>query len=115
MPLPAVSDEYRELSDAVRMVGNTYEELAILVKNGIVDRAIFLDRYSWLIIQYWHRLVRALAWARAVTNEPRLWENFEYLTVLAEDSSEKGSTYPKGVRHLEVRCPWPVPPMPAIA
>lgn len=112
-PVPAVPEEYGELSDAVRLVGNTYEELAILVKNGIVDRDIFLDRYSWLIIQYWQRLVRALSWARAVTNEPRLWENFEYLTVLAEDFGRAhGSTYPKGVRHLDVSCPWPVAPMP---
>src|SRR5499425_2533808 len=33
VPLPAVTGEYRDLADAARLVGNTYEELGILVKN----------------------------------------------------------------------------------
>lgn len=116
IPMPTVPEDYRALADATNLVGNTYEELGILVKKGIIDRDIFMDRYSGVIRGSWGRLVRALGWMRAVTNEPRIWENFEYLVVLAQDfARERGSTYPKGVRRLEVPCPWPVPPMPATA
>ena len=114
LPLPVVSEDYRSLVDAVVLVGNTYEELGILVKKGIIDRDIFLDRYSWTITGAWHRLENAVGWARAVADEPRIWENFEYLTVLAQDYARgRGSTYPAGVRRLNVPCPWPVPPPPA--
>jgi len=114
MPLPAVPDEYREIAAAARFVGNTYEELGILVKNGIVDRDIFLDRYSWVILIAWSATKRSLAWTRAVTGNDSIWENFEYLTVLAQDfMRDRGSTYPKGVRRLELANPWSVPPIPA--
>jgi hypothetical protein len=116
MPLPTVSDEYRNVADAVRLVGNTYEELGILVKNGIVDREIFLDRYAWDIMLNWKRLAQFNAWFRAVVSEPRIWENFEYITVLSQDwMREHPATYPQDVRRLQVEFPWPVPPMPATA
>ena len=116
LPVPNVSEEYRELADASRLVGNTYEELGILLKNGIIDRNIFLDRYSWVIQGAWKRTNRGLAWTRAITGNNAIWENFEYLAVLSEDwMREHASTYPKGVRRLEVHNPWPVPPLPATA
>ncbi|HZV78749.1 MAG TPA: hypothetical protein VFF60_03950 [Candidatus Binatus sp.] len=116
MPLPDVPEDYRAVAEAANLVGNTYEELGILVKKGIIDREIFLDRYSWVIMGAWDHLVDVVGWARAVTNEPRIWENFEYLTVIAQDfANENRSTYPLGMRRLETPCPWPVPPMPATA
>ena len=116
LPLPTVSREYHELADAARLVGNTYEELGILVKNGIIDRNIFLDRYCWVIIRAWNRTKRGLAWTRAITGNNAIWENFEYLTVLSQDFMRSGgSKYPKGVRRLDLHNPWPVPPLPATA
>ena len=112
MRVPAVSDEYRALRDAVILVGNTYEEVGILVKNGTVDRQMFLDRFSSVIVGSWRRLENSIAFARAVTNDDRLWENFEYLAVIADDFvSHHGSTYPKGVRKMQLHNPWPVPLM----
>ncbi len=112
-PAPAVPAEHRELFDAARFIANTYEELGILVKNGIVDRDLFLDRYSWVISRAWNGMQRLVAWTRAVTGKDAIWENFEYLVVLAQDyMKQHTSTYPKGVRRLEPRNPWPVPPMP---
>ncbi len=46
LPLPTVPEEYHDLAAGARLVGNTYEERGILVKKGIIDRNIFLDRYS---------------------------------------------------------------------
>ena len=114
LPIPAVSAEYRELAAAARLVGNTYEELGILVKNGIIDRNLFLDRYCYVINRAWGRTRRGLAWTRAITGNDAIWENFEYITVLSQDyMRDSASRYPKGVRRLQVQNPWPVPPLPA--
>ena len=114
--MPTVPEEYSRIYDAVRLVANTFEDLGILVKNGIVDRALFLDSYGWQTMQTWKRLERVIAWTRAIVNQPTVWENFEYLTVLAEDfHRDHPSSYPEAMRRLEPHNPWPVPPMPAAA
>jgi Domain of unknown function (DUF4760) len=115
-PTPAVVPEHNEVFHAARFIANTYEELGILVKNGIVDRDLFLDRYSWVISRAWNRMQRLIAWARAVSGKDAIWENFEYLVVLSEDyMAQHTSTYPSGVRRLKPHNPWPVPPAPVTA
>ncbi|MBV8223125.1 MAG: hypothetical protein JO293_07155 [Candidatus Eremiobacteraeota bacterium] len=107
LPLPKVPPEYEELRRATIVIGNAYEELGILVKNGIVDSHLFLDRYSWVILGAWNRLLPVTSRARAVTGKNAIWENFEYLAVLSEDwMVAHPSLYPKGMRRM---------PMPAAA
>ena len=53
---PEVSQEYVELRRAALLVGNAYEELGVLVKNGIIDKSLFLDRYAWRILSDWNCL-----------------------------------------------------------
>jgi hypothetical protein len=96
-----VIPEYEELRQAASLVGNSYEELGILVKQGIVDKDIFLDRYSWVILRYWNVMVKALVDARDATGQSAIWENFEYLAVLSEDwLREHPSLYPEGMRRM---------------
>jgi hypothetical protein len=107
---PEVDGEYVDLRRAANLIGNTYEELGILVKNGIVDRSLFLDRYYGVIIGSWNRLSKFNAFCRAAERTSAGWENFEYLTVLSEDWKRlHPTTYPKGVRRLDQLNPWPVP------
>lgn len=115
--VPAVPQEYHDLLDASRLVGNTYEELGILLKNGIVDKNLFLDRYAWAVQRAWTCLRHATAFSRAVTRNNAIWENFEYLMVLAEDwrQEHREGAYPWGVRRLQLDNPWAVPPMAATA
>ena len=117
LPVPTVPQEYHDLLDATRLVGNTYEELGILLKNDIVDKNLFLDRYAWVAQRAWNHLSRAAAFTRAIIGNDAIWENFEYLTVLAEDwrQEHREGAYPAGVRRLQLHNPWPVPPMPATA
>jgi hypothetical protein len=104
------------MSSSVDFVGNTHEELGILVKNGIVDKALFLDQYCWVIARDWNLLERFTAYSRAAAANDSIWENFEYLAVLSQDwLREHPSMYPKGLRRLQLHNPWPVPPMPATA
>ena len=115
-PAPTVSEEYLQLRSAVLLVGNANEELGILVKNGIVDKDLFLDRYSWVIARSWRTLEGYAAYIRAAAGNDAIWENFEYLTVLSQDyTREHPSAYPAGVRRLQLHNPWPVPPLPATA
>ena len=105
-----VTQEHRDIIDAARLVGNAYEELGILVKNGIVDKNIFLDRYCLVILRIWRCMEPVVAWTREVAGNNAVWENFEYLAVLSEDFiNNSASNYPKGVRRLQLHNPWPVP------
>jgi hypothetical protein len=98
---PDVIPEYEEIRVAVRLVGNSYEDLAILVKRGIVDSNLFLDRYSWLVLTYWKLMDKGLADAREAIGRRSIWENFEYLAVLSEDwMRQHPSMYPKDVRRM---------------
>jgi hypothetical protein len=113
---PEVSQEYVALRQAAVLIGNSYEELGILVKNGIVDTRLFLDRYSWRILSIWRQLESLTALARDATQQNAIWENFEYLAVLSEDWIQRGpSTYPKGMRRMRFQNPWPVEPMAAFS
>src|SRR5579863_4542817 len=116
LPVPTVPEDFVQLRSAVNLIGNTHEELGILVKNGIVDRDLFLDRYCWVIATGWKRMERYVAYIREVNGDDGIWENFEYLAVLSEDYLvEHPSTYPRGVRRMQPRNPWPMPAMPATA
>src|SRR5215469_6753110 len=88
--------DFEEVRRAISFVCNAYEELGILVKNGIVDKELFLDRYSWVIFGMWRRIDKAVADARHDTGQAAVWENFEYLAVLSEAwLRDHPSAYPK--------------------
>lgn len=110
-PSPEVDPAYVELRRAGIVVGNGYEELGILVKRGIVDRDMFLDRYCDVILRAWKRLEPVTALGRAAMGNDLAWENFEYLAVLSEDylAKHEGGTYPRGVRRMALTNRWPLP------
>ena len=111
LPAPTVPERYAEFRSAANLIVNTHEELGILVKNGIVDNDLFLDRYCWIIVRDWKQMGSYVAYIRAASGAgDMVWENFEYLAVLSLDYiDEHPSTYPAGVRRLEIHNPWPVP------
>jgi hypothetical protein len=108
-PSPAeVDPEFVKVRQAAILIGNTYEELGILVKTGIVDPELFLDRYCAVIPRSWKRLADFTALARESNADPGIWENFEYVTVLSQDyTTRTPSSYPKGVRRLPMHTQWP--------
>jgi len=110
-PAPAVDQTYVEIRRASVFVGNAHEQLGILVKSGIVDRDMLLDRYNWLILLQWRRLEAVTALSRAAMGNTTAWENFEYLAVLSEDymAKHQRGTYPRGVRRMPLTNRWPLP------
>lgn len=114
LPTPAIEPRYVHLRRATVLIGNSIEELGILVKNGIVDGKLFLDRYQFVVVRNWNVLEDFTALSRDATGKSALWENFEYLTVVCQDWERlHPTTYPKGVRRLELHNRWPIPPLPA--
>jgi hypothetical protein len=100
---------FEQLLSSMNLVGNAFEELGILVKNGIVDKGLFLDRYSWVILRNWKRSEKLLALAREASGLVAPWENFEYLAVLSEDwLKHNPSSYPNGIRRMVLHNPWPL-------
>jgi hypothetical protein len=110
LPPPAdVDPAFVVLHQAVLRVGNTFEDIGVLLKNHVVDPNIFVDQYGSEALDVWKRLGFYMAFIREAAGDTTLWENFEYLVVLSEDWRERfPSTYPKGVRRIELRNPWPI-------
>jgi len=111
-PRPLLPQELVDLNRALVLVGNFYEELGILVKSGAIDKDLVLDRWSANIMGAWRRMARYIAWNRKAANSNLVYENFEYLTVVAEDwlSKNAAGTYPRGVRRLPMPETWPLAP-----
>jgi hypothetical protein len=108
--VPSVDPLFHDVRNAAMTVGNTYEELGILVRNDIIDRDLFLDRYCGVIIRIWERMETFTAYVRLVAEDEGIWENFELITVLSQDWLRRYPTsYPTGVRKLQPTCPWPLP------
>lgn len=108
VPPPVVEKRYVDMHYACVLVGNTFELMGLLVKNGIVDRAIFVDQYCGFTLGAWKRLADYTALGREA-GDPNGWEYFEYLAVLSEDWLQSNPvSYPKGVRRYPLHNPWPL-------
>jgi hypothetical protein len=102
----ARTDENAVPIEKATVVGNFYEEMGVLTKSGFIDRELLLDIHGGSIVANWD----ALSEFTAVTREARgagIWENFEYLTVLAQDWDVKyPSTYPANTRRIDLPNRW---------
>lgn len=105
----ACTEENAVLIAKTRAVGNYYEEMGLLVKSGLVDRDLLCDMHSIRIVGAWRALSEFVAIARERVG-PAVYENFEYLTILAQDwvAKHPSGTYPANVRRLDVTNKWRV-------
>lgn len=109
-PAGALDESLRNVRQAALMVGNTYEELGILIKNGIVDRELFLDRYCVVATAAWKRLEHFLAFTRELQHDEAVWENFEAIVAWSDEwMLDHQSTYPADLDRLKISNPWPIP------
>jgi hypothetical protein len=103
----ARTDETRPLIAKVNTIGNYYEGMGMLVKRGLVDKDIVLEMWCDVISGTWGWLAPVAAVARRTSGD-QVWENFEYLTVLAQDwsAAHPRGTYPAGVRRIAIKDEW---------
>jgi hypothetical protein len=102
----ARTDETRPLIAKVNTIGNFYEGIGQFVKTGLVDRDLVLESWCDVIIGTWDRLAPVAAIYRRRDNAT--WENFEYVTVLAQDflAAHPKGMYPPRVRRIELNDEW---------
>jgi hypothetical protein len=99
----ARTPENQVLISKINEVGNTYENLGLMVKRQLIDQIMALDLYAGNAINAWESLVPVVVGSRRSLGNA-LWENFEYFVVLAQDwqAAHPEGTYPPGVRRIEL-------------
>lgn len=103
----ARTPEMRSFIAKTGTVGNFFESMGVLVKTGLVDRELLFQIWADHIVEAWGTLTPVAAIARRRLGDG-LWENFEYLTVLAQAwlAAHPGGTYPAGVPRIELKDEW---------
>jgi hypothetical protein len=106
-PEAMTTETQSSLSD-IRRVGNFFENIGALVKNGLADKEMVLDIFAGQVLNNWEQLTPAIAIVRQSRQNNAIWENFEYLTVLSQDwrAAHANDNYPAGVRHIDLKYPW---------
>jgi len=92
----------------ITTIGDFYENMGLLVKRGFIDRDSTLDAWSYHVATEWERLAPVVLRLRRGTAGNALYENFEYLVVLAQDwmATYPKGTYPAGVRRIAIEDEW---------
>jgi hypothetical protein len=88
-------------------LGNSYDWVGSLVKNGLIPKNAFMDVYSYRVIRAWDILHDVLVILRR-TRGPAVWENFEYLYQHAKRwiESNPSGTFPKNLARVKLEDPW---------
>jgi hypothetical protein len=103
---PIEHPRYVEARHAARLVANTYENLGVLVKRGIIDKSLLLDVYAYIVASSWDELQGFVALVRSLIGEQTLYVNFEYLASIARDSlASNVDPYPREAKRLDARLP----------
>jgi len=100
----ARTDENRPLIGKIMALGNFYEGMGLLVKAGFIDSILALEMYAEEVAHDWEELEPITAISRRQSGKA-LWENFEYVTVLAQDwiAAHPKGAYPAGVRRIDLK------------
>ncbi len=113
--LPAHSFTHEELDELkrgswpgrlhdARMIGNFFEDMGSFVRTGVLHEFIVCNLYSQNVLEAWQAIGPIAYFTRKQRGQPAIWENFEYLAVLAENFLKRypGGIYPKTLRRLPV-------------
>lgn len=90
-------------------VGNFLDSaIAPLVKHGMVDHDLACDLFYYPVVMCWDTLAPFIASSRTRLGY-RLWEDFEYLTLLCKDFRARfpHGTYPREAAALPLPESWP--------
>jgi hypothetical protein len=84
------------------IVADMFEQIGSYVKYGMIDKNQLLDVAGGFAISMWEASKEAVALRREGTGSSSIYENFEYLVVLAKDFAKQhpDGNYPRGVRRL---------------
>lgn len=90
-------DEYM----AIERVADFFENVGVFVKNGVVDRSMTCDSWSYVVLRNWNTLAPVITYLRETLSVPALWENFEYLAVVSQTYADSHpSSYPAHMKRM---------------
>ena len=103
----ARTDENGPLITKINSLGNFYESMGLLLKTALVEQKLVMEMWSSNVTIDWENLAPITAIARRSAGDA-VWENFEYLAVLAQDwvAVHPKGTYPAGARRLALKDEW---------
>ncbi|HZZ66065.1 MAG TPA: hypothetical protein VFE17_11235 [Candidatus Baltobacteraceae bacterium] len=89
------------LHDA-RTIGNFFEDMGSFVATGVLHQSIVCNLYSQNVLDAWHAMAPIAFFVRKHRDMVGIWENFEYLAVLAEQFTTRhpNGVYPKNLRRM---------------
>lgn len=92
-PRSQADNEYR----AIHTVANLFESLGAFVKHRIIDGNVTCDIWGNVVRRNWAVLAPVIAYQRQIGAGPRIWENFEFLAMLATRYKLRhaAGTYPR--------------------
>jgi uncharacterized protein DUF4760 len=93
----------------IRVVCNFFESFGAFVKRGIIDRDIACDLYGPPVLVNWEILAPFIFNKRTASNNPSLFENFEYLAAISTAWNERhpNGAYPKHAMRMPQPEYWP--------
>ncbi|HET9097407.1 MAG TPA: hypothetical protein VFN37_12150 [Candidatus Baltobacteraceae bacterium] len=88
----------------IRVICNHFESVGSFVKLGSVDARVACELWSYVVLDCWRAIAPVTALVRRRSGKEGVWENFEYLAVLAERhlSAHPVGTYPSGTPRMPV-------------
>ncbi|MDQ6824606.1 MAG: hypothetical protein M3007_03980 [Candidatus Eremiobacteraeota bacterium] len=88
-------------------LGNSYDWVGSLVKHKLIPADAVMDVYSLRILRAWEIMRDVVAISRR-QDGPGVWENFEYLAVLAKQWASKKAqgAYPKNFPRMPLPDRW---------
>jgi hypothetical protein len=88
--------------EKIGSIANLFEGLGEFVKIGIIDANIACDIWGFVVVRNWNALAPLTTYIRATLGIPQLWENFEYLAILAQRYLERhpNGTYPSNMPRM---------------
>lgn len=88
----------------IRVICNHFESVGAFVKLGSVDARIACELWAYVVLDCWRAIAPLTALVRQRIGREAVWENFEYLAVLAEEhlKAHPKGTYPVNTPHMPV-------------
>ncbi len=86
----------------MRTVCNHFESVGAFIKLGSVEARVACELWALVVLECWRGIAPVAAYIRKRYGTDAVWENFEYLAVLAEDyiATHAGNTYPRDTRRM---------------
>ncbi len=88
-------------------LGNSYEWVGSLVRQGLIPEEPFMDVYAYRVIRAWRLMADVIALRRR-QDGPGIWENFEYLFMQAEQFAARHpqGMYPRTTPRAKLHDKW---------